>query len=53
MEVIPDYYYETAVFPALIDSLPPGGDAAALIAQADREAAANHFKLFETELHRP
>jgi hypothetical protein len=53
MEVIPDYHYETIVFPALLNSLPPGGDAAARIAQAEREAAARHFNLFETELHRP
>jgi hypothetical protein len=53
VEVIPDFHYETTVYPALLDSLPPGGDAAALIAQAAREAAANHFNLFETELQRP
>jgi hypothetical protein len=53
VEVIPDYHYETAVFPVLLKSLPPAGDAAALIAQAEHEAAANHFTLFETELQHP
>jgi hypothetical protein len=53
VEVIPDYHYETIAYPKLLKSLPPGGDAAQLIAQAEREAAARHFNLFETELHRP
>jgi hypothetical protein len=53
VEIIPDYHYEVYVYPALLKSLPPGGDAAQLIAQADHDAAASHFNLFETELHCP
>jgi len=53
LEVIPDYYYQTDVFPNLLETLPAGSAAAQLIAQAKLEAATSPFTLFETELRRP
>ena len=53
LEVDPDDYYETQVYRELLQTLPHGGEAARLIAQAKSDAAKSRFRLFETELRRP
>jgi hypothetical protein len=53
LEVIPDHYYTTQVFPALLQRSPPDRPAANLIAKAAAIAAASPYTLFETELNRP
>ena len=52
LEVIPDYYYATQVFP-LLDNAPADRPATNLIAKAAAAAAASPYTLFETELRRP
>jgi hypothetical protein len=52
IEVFPDYFYEDEVFPGLLKVLPPNGDARQLISKA-ADAAASHFRLFDTDLRRP
>jgi hypothetical protein len=53
MEVFPDYFYENEVFPGLLNALPPNGGARQLISKAATNAAASHFRLFDTDLRRP
>jgi hypothetical protein len=53
LEVIPDHYYATQVFPALLQDAPLDRPASALIAKAAVTAAASPYRLFETELRRP
>jgi hypothetical protein len=53
LEIIPDHYYATQVFPELLKSAPKERLATDLIAQAAAIAAASPYKLFETELRRP
>ena len=53
LEVIPDHYYATQVFPALLQEAPLDRPASALIAEAAVIAAASPYRLFETELRRP
>jgi hypothetical protein len=53
IEVIPDAYYATEVFPVLLKSTPPNRASIHLIEQAASAAATSRFELFETELHRP
>jgi hypothetical protein len=53
LEVIPDDFYATQVFPELIASLPANGEALRLANEALAAARASPFRLFETELRRP
>jgi hypothetical protein len=53
LEVIPDHYYATQVFPDLLQNAPKDGPATKLIAQAAAITAASPYTLFETELRRP
>jgi cytochrome c554/c'-like protein len=53
LEVIPDDFYATEVYPGLLARLTPDSAPAQLIATARDAAAASRFRLFETELRRP
>jgi hypothetical protein len=53
LEVLPDDFYETEIYPDLLGRLEPDSAAARLIAQAKAEAAKRSFLLFETELRHP
>lgn len=53
VEVLPDAYYATEVFPVLLKSTPQNRASTRLIEQAANIAAASRFELFESELHRP
>ena len=53
LDVIPDDFYATQVFPALLQSLPADGQARQLALEASAAATASRFRLFETELRRP
>jgi hypothetical protein len=53
LEIVPDEFYATELFPGLLQSLPPNSDAAGLIAEAQAVAVSNRFRLFETEMRRP
>ena len=53
LEVIPDDYYATQIYPALLQKAPLDRPATALIAKAAAVAAASPYRLFETELRRP
>lgn len=52
LEVLPDAYYATEVFPVLLKS-EQNDDARHLIAQAAAAAGSSRFELFTTELRRP
>ena len=53
LEIIPDDFYETEIYPDRFGRLDPASEPARLIAQAKTEAAKRSFRLFETELRRP
>ena len=53
LEVIPDRYYATNLFPALLQNASQDGPAAHLIAKAAAIATASSYRLFETELQHP
>jgi hypothetical protein len=53
LEVIPDHYYATEVFPAFLQNTAQGGPATDLIAKAAAIVAASPYTLFENELRRP
>ena len=53
LEVAPDDYYATVVFPDLLRDLPASGEARQLIVKAAGDAAVSNYVLFEVELHRP
>jgi len=53
LEVHPDDFYDHDVYDVLLETLPALSPAAALIADADRQAVANRYRLFETVLERP
>ncbi len=53
LEVDPDDFYAHEVYEPLRAQLPAQTEAAQLIAQADANAAANRYRLFETDLRRP
>ncbi len=53
LEIIPDDFYETEIYPDRLGRLDPASEPARLIAQAKTEAAKRSFRLFETELRRP
>lgn len=53
LEVIPDDFYESHVFPDLIAAMQPDSDSWRLISEASADAANSHFRLFETELRKP
>jgi len=53
LEVVPDDYYATAVYPDLLQTLPKDQEPSRLIAKAAADAAASKFSLFEFELRRP
>jgi hypothetical protein len=53
LDIIPDDFYATQVFPELIASLPSDGAANRLAHEALATARASSFTLYETELRRP
>jgi hypothetical protein len=53
LEVHPDDFYDHQVYDGLMDDLPKNSAAAQLIAEADRHAQANRYRLFETTLRQP
>ncbi len=53
LEVHPDDFYDHSVYDGLLRDLPKNSAAAQLIAEADRRAQANRYRLFETTLRRP
>lgn len=53
LDVIPDDFYATQVFPELIKSLPMDGEARRLANEALMAARASSFTLYETELLHP
>jgi hypothetical protein len=53
LEVVPDDFYETEVYPGLLASLAADSEPGWLIAKARADAAASRFRLFETDLRRP
>jgi hypothetical protein len=53
LEVVPDDFYATQVFPELITSLPADSEAQHLAKDALVDATASRFRLYETELRRP
>ena len=53
LEVHPDDFYDHDVYDGLLRDLPKDSAAAQLIAEADRRAQANRYRLFETTLRRP
>ena len=53
LEVVPDDFYETEVYPGLLASLAADSEPGRLIAKAHADAAASRFRLFETDLRRP
>ena len=50
LEVFPDDYYDHEVYDALLNSLPPGGNAHRLISPADASARDSAYRLFEREI---
>lgn len=53
LEVHPDDFYDHSVYDGLLRDLPKNSAAAQLIAEADRRAQANRYRLFETVLRQP
>jgi hypothetical protein len=53
LEVVPDFFYQSEVFPDLLDALPLNGDPRKLIVKASADVAVSQFRLFETEVRRP
>jgi hypothetical protein len=53
LEVIPDHYYATQVFPELLQNAPKERPTTNLITQAAASAATSSYTLFDTELRRP
>ena len=53
LEVHPDDYYDHQVYDQLLRQLAAEGAPARLIAEADSQASASRYRLFETELKRP
>jgi len=53
LDVIPDRYYASAFYPALLKDAPLDAPSTALIAKAAAIVAASPYRLFETEVHRP
>ncbi len=53
LEVRPDDFYDHSVYDGLLHDLLKNTAAAHLIAEADRRAQANRYRLFETTLRRP
>lgn len=53
LEVVPDAYYATEVFPVLLKSGQQSDGSHRLIAQAAAAAGFSRFELFKTELRRP
>jgi hypothetical protein len=53
LEVIPDDFYQHEFYPALIAVLAADSAAQKLIRNANADASASSFRLFETELRRP
>jgi hypothetical protein len=53
LEVEPDDFYDHQVYDGLLEGMAPESAAARLIGQADKQASASGYRLFETELMRP
>jgi hypothetical protein len=53
LEIVPDDYYATQLFPELTRSLPEANGAKSLAVEALAAATASSYRLFETELRRP
>ncbi len=52
LEIHPDDFYDNDVYDPLLRDSPKNSPSAKLIAQADAQAAANRYRLFEQELRR-
>jgi len=52
LEVHPDDFYDHSVYDGLLRDLPKNSAAVQLIAEADRRAQANRYRVFETTLRR-
>lgn len=53
LEVFPDNYYETQVYPSILAGAPRNSEAAKLIAMAKEDASHGSFRLFQSEVHIP
>ena len=53
LQVNPDNFYETEIYPDQLARASAGSAVAQLIMQAEAAAAKRSFRLFETELRRP
>ena len=53
LEVHPDDYYDHQVYNQLLQQLPAEGASARLIAEADSQASASRYRLFDIQLKRP
>jgi Cytochrome c554 and c-prime len=53
LQVIPDNFYETEIYPDRLARASAGSAVAQLIMQAEAVAAKRSFRIFETELRRP
>jgi Cytochrome c554 and c-prime len=53
LDVIPDDFYTTQVFPGLMQTLPARSEARRLALEASAAAESSRFRLYETELRRP
>jgi hypothetical protein len=53
LQVIPDNFYETEIYPDRLARASAGSAGAQLIMQAEAAAVKRSFRIFETELRRP
>ena len=53
LDIIPDDFYATQVFPRLIGTFPADSEARRLALQAEALANSSGFRLYDTEVHRP
>lgn len=53
LDVIPDDFYATQVFPGLIRTFPAESEARSLALQAEAAVSSSGFRLYDTELRRP
>jgi hypothetical protein len=52
LDVLPEDFYTTQLFPALMQILPPDGEAIKLVMQADIASRLTNFRLYDTEVRR-
>jgi hypothetical protein len=53
LDVFPDYFYATQIFPAMIQTLPAQSEANSLALRAQATASSSGYRLYDSELHRP